>query len=59
MIIKVVRDAHNPSKYWIVSKLTSGHYSLAQRVSGVDTGKSRMGIKRIKETLHWADWEVK
>ena len=59
MIIKVVKDIHNPNKFWIVSKLKSGHYSLAQRVSGADTGKSRMGLKRIKETLNWIDWEVK
>lgn len=59
MLIKVVQDKHNEDKWWLVSKLPSGHYSLSQRVRGADTGKSRMGIKRIKETLHWADWEVK
>ena len=54
MIIKVIQDKYNSSKVWLVKKAASGHYTLVQRVGGQDMGSSRMGIKRIRETLHWA-----
>ena len=53
VIIKVVMDKYNSHKAWIIKKAKSGHYTLVQRIDGVDVGSSRMGLKRIRETLHW------
>lgn len=53
--IAIIQDKYNDIKVWEVQKSNCGHYTLIQRVAGRVTAKARMGIKRIRETLHWVE----
>jgi hypothetical protein len=53
-MIKFIVDKYNANKTWAIKKSKCGHYTLEQFVCNQRVGSSRMGIKRIRKTLHWA-----